>query len=43
MLYELLTRPSDGGEYDPTGILSEAEIQDLVAFPMSLPYEELAE
>jgi YVTN family beta-propeller protein len=39
-LYEALTRPSPGSEHDVRGVLSEAEIQDLIAFLMALPYGE---
>jgi YVTN family beta-propeller protein len=38
-LYEALTRPSPGGEHDVSALLSEAEIQDLIAFLMALPFE----
>ena len=37
-LYEALTRPSPGGEHDVSGLLSEQEIQDLIAFLLALPY-----
>jgi cytochrome c peroxidase len=39
-LYETLARPSPGGEHDVRGVLTEAEIQDLIAFLMVLPYGE---
>ena len=39
-LYEALTRPSPGSEHDVQGVLTEAEIQDLIAFLMALPYGE---
>lgn len=38
-LYEAVTRPSEGNEHDVSGMLSETEIQDLVAFLLSVPYE----
>ncbi|MGD2105366.1 MAG: hypothetical protein PVJ55_09700, partial [Anaerolineae bacterium] len=38
-LFEAVTRPSDGGEHDVSGILSQTEIRDLVAFLLPLPYE----
>lgn len=38
-LYEAVTRAGSGGEHDVSGNLDEAEIQDLVAFLLSLPYE----
>jgi cytochrome c peroxidase len=36
--YEAVTRSSPGSEHDVRGVLSEAEIQDLLAFLMVLPY-----
>jgi YVTN family beta-propeller protein len=39
-LYETLTRPSQGSEHDVGGVLNEAEIQDLIAFLLALPFEE---
>lgn len=39
-LYEALTRPSPGNEHDLRGVLTGAELEDLVAFLMALPYEE---
>ena len=39
-LYEALTRPSTGSEHDVRGILTEPEIQDLIAFLLVLPYSE---
>ena len=39
-LYEALTRPSPGSEHDVQGVLTGAEIQDLIAFLMALPYGE---
>jgi len=38
-LYEALTFPSPGNEHDVRGMLIEAEIQDLIAFLMALPFE----
>jgi cytochrome c peroxidase len=38
-LYEAVTRPGGGGEHDVSSRLNEAEIQDLVSFLLSLPYE----
>ncbi len=38
-LAEALTRPTPGREHDVRGRLEESEIQDLVAFLTSLPYE----
>ena len=38
-LYGTLTRPSPGSEHDVRGVLSAAEIQDLIAFLKALPYE----
>ena len=37
-LYQALTRPSPGGEHDVRGLLNEAEIEDLGAFLLALPY-----
>ena len=39
-LYDALTRPSPGSEHDVIGLLAEAEIQDLIAFLMALPFEQ---
>jgi len=39
-LYEALTRPSPKGEHDVRSLLSEAEIRDLIAFLLALPYEK---
>lgn len=47
-LYDALTRsagsgqayPSPGSEHDVSGLLSEAEIQDLIAFLLALPIVE---
>jgi hypothetical protein len=38
-LYDTLTRPSQGGEHDVMDILTEVEIQDLIAFLRILPFE----
>ena len=38
-LYDALTRPSSGSEHDVSGLLSEAEIGDLIAFLLALPFE----
>jgi len=38
-LDEALTRPSTGGEHDLRGLLSQAELQDLIAFLRALPFE----
>ncbi len=38
-LYQALTYPSPGGEHDLGGILTEDEIQDLIAFLRALPFE----
>jgi len=38
-LYETVTYPSPESEHDVRGRLTEAEIQDLIAFLMALPYE----
>jgi YVTN family beta-propeller protein len=37
-LYDTVTRPSPGGEHDVRGRLSEAEIEDLIAFLRALPF-----
>ena len=39
-LHEAITYPSPGSEHDVSGLLSEAEIQDLIAFLLALPFEE---
>ena len=39
-LHAALTRPSPGSEHDVSGLLTEAEIQDLIAFLLALPFEE---
>jgi len=39
-LYEAVTFPSPGSEHDVSGLLSEAEIQDLIAFLLALPIAE---
>jgi YVTN family beta-propeller protein len=39
-LYEALTRPSPESEHDVSGLLSEAQIQDLLAFLLALPFAE---
>ena len=39
-LYDAITRPSPEGEHDVSGFLTKAEIQDLIAFLMALPFEE---
>ena len=39
-LYEAITFPSPGSEHDVSGLLSEAEIQDLIAFLLALPMAE---
>lgn len=39
-LYQALTRPSPGSEHDLQGELTEAEIEDLIAFLTVLPYGE---
>jgi YVTN family beta-propeller protein len=39
-LYEALTFSSAGGEHDVSALLTAAEIQDLIAFLLALPYEE---
>jgi YVTN family beta-propeller protein len=38
-LYDCLTRPTPGSEHDVRGVLTEEEIQDLIAFMLALPYE----
>jgi len=38
-LYDAVTYPSPNGEHDVRALLSEAVIQDLVAFVMALPFE----
>jgi cytochrome c peroxidase len=38
-LYEAITYPSPGSEHDVSGLLTEAEIQDLIAFLLALPFE----
>jgi YVTN family beta-propeller protein len=38
-LRDALTRPSPGNEHDVSGLLTEDEIQDLIAFLLALPYE----
>jgi YVTN family beta-propeller protein len=38
-LYEVLTRPSPESEHDVRGVLTDAKIQDLIAFLEALPYE----
>jgi cytochrome c peroxidase len=37
-LYDALTRPSAAAEHDVSGVLSEAEVADLIAFLLALPY-----
>ena len=39
-LYKAITYPSPGNEHDVSGLLTEAEIQDLIAFLLALPFEE---
>jgi len=39
-LYEAVTYPSPGNEHDLSGLLTEAEIQDLIAFLLALPIAE---
>jgi YVTN family beta-propeller protein len=39
-LYEALTRPSPEGEHDLRSRLSEAEMEDLIAFLLALPFEQ---
>ncbi len=38
-LRDALTRPSPGSEHDVRGVLTEAEMQDLIAFLLALPFE----
>jgi YVTN family beta-propeller protein len=38
-LYAAITYPSPGSEHDVSGLLTEGQIQDLIAFLMALPYE----
>jgi YVTN family beta-propeller protein len=38
-LYDALTYPSPGSEHDVSGLLTKAEIQDLIAFLLALPFE----
>jgi YVTN family beta-propeller protein len=38
-LYETLTRPTPGSEHDVTALLTEEQIQDLIAFLLALPFE----
>jgi YVTN family beta-propeller protein len=40
-LLDVLSRPSDSGEHDVSGLLTSSEIQDLIAFLLSLPFEPL--
>jgi len=37
-LYETITRPSPGNEHDVRALLSEAEMEDLIAFLEALPF-----
>jgi YVTN family beta-propeller protein len=39
-LYEALTRSTPASEHDVTALLDEAEIQDLIAFLLALPFSE---
>ena len=39
-LYDTITRPGAGSEHDVRGVLTEAEMRDLIAFLMALPFEE---
>ncbi len=39
-LYQALTRPTPGSEHDVSALLTEAQIQDLIAFLRALPFEE---
>jgi cytochrome c peroxidase len=39
-LYEAITRPSPENEHDVSSLLSEAVIQDLIAFLLALPIVE---
>ncbi len=34
------TRPTPGSEHDVSALLTEAEIQDLIAFLLALPFEK---
>ena len=38
-LYAAITYPSPGSEHDVSGLLTEAEMQDLIAFLLALPFE----
>jgi len=38
-LYEAITYPSPGSEHDVRSILTEAQIEDLIAFLLALPFE----
>ena len=38
-LHDALTRPSPGNEHDVSELLTEAGLQDLIAFMMALPFE----
>jgi YVTN family beta-propeller protein len=38
-VYEALTRPTPGGEHDVSGLLTEEQIQELVAFLLALPFD----
>jgi hypothetical protein len=38
-LYEAITYPSSGSEHDVSGLLSEAEMQDLIAYMLALPFD----
>jgi YVTN family beta-propeller protein len=38
-LYHALTRPTLGGEHDVSGLLTQEQIGDLIAFLMALPFE----
>ena len=39
-LRDALTRPSAGSEHDVTGLLTEAELADLIAYLLALPFAE---
>ncbi len=39
-LYDALTFPSLGNEHDMSNLLSDTEIQDLIAYLLALPFEE---
>ena len=39
-LYEAVTYPSPGNEHDVRSMLTEAQMQDLIAFLLALPFEE---